>query len=91
MRLAGRTTARRRRGAAFVDNRAALETFELNTDTTGDNPFDGLAGQRIGCQRLVCHSLSYLKATWFAPSTKRNSFINVGWHSVLRFQLVAVL
>ncbi len=83
VRLASRATASGCRGAAFIDNRAALEPFYSDADSTGDNPFDGLAGDWIGGQRIVCHPLSYLKATWFALKIDRNSFINVGWHGAI--------
>lgn len=80
VRFAGRAAASRCRGAALVNNRAALEAFEFDANTTGDNPFDRLAGQRIGFQRRVRHPLSYLKSAWFALGVEWNSFINVGWH-----------
>jgi hypothetical protein len=80
VRFAGRAAASRCRGAALINNRAALEAFEFEANTAGDNPFDGLAGQRICLQRIVRHPLSYLKSAWFALGVERNSFINVGWH-----------
>ena len=83
VRLAGRATACGCCRAALVNNRAALESFELNANTTGDNSFDGLAGYRIGFQRIVRHPLSYLKAAWLALRIDRNSFINVGWHGAI--------
>ena len=80
VRFAARAAASRCRGAALINNRTALKAFELEANSAGDNPFDGLAGQRIRLQRIVRHPLSYLKSAWFALGVKRDGFINVGWH-----------
>ena len=60
VRLAGRATAGRCRGAALINNRAALESFELNANTTGDNPFDGLAGK---CAEAMAAAKELFSAT----------------------------
>ena len=83
MRTAGRAAAGRSGRTFLVDNSATLETRDFHTDSTRYDFFHRVAGDRVGLQRFVIHTLEDLEAARLDVRIVWNRFINVGWHCLL--------
>ncbi len=80
MGFAGRAATSGGGRALLVDHRTAPENPPLDTNTTGDDLANRLAGHRILGQRLIIHALRYFEAPWLVARFARNGFVGISRH-----------